>query len=199
MILLPTWYQNNCFYSLLLRCRINDHCKPFLHCHLLILIQLFTLSSKIQGAMPQTERKIYSCSLIFENPQKRTNCFVWRKLTRKMDLSWSCIWLVKVKEGLICRLRNRKVSQNFLPVMSTQLSYLNFLSSCPRFVTIPVNLLYGCRESNWRNLFMGSGPRFVLPCCPLMFMHSTEASVFGKKRKRKKYCIKSHTSSCVIY
>lgn len=186
MILLPTWYQNNCFYSLLLRCRINDRCKPFSHCHLLILIQLFTLSSKIQGAMPQTERKIYSCSLIFENPQKRTNCFVWRKLTRKMILSWTCIWPVKVKEGLVCRLRNRKVFQNFLPVMSAQLSYLNFLSSRPRFVSIPMNLHYGCRESNWRNLTMGSGPHFVLPCCLLMLMYFIEASVFEKEIKEKR-------------
>lgn len=144
MIFLPTWYQSNCFNSLLLRCRINDHCKPFSHCHLLILIQLFTRSSKIQGAMPQTERKIYSCSLILENPQKRTNCFVWRKLTRKKILSWTCVWAIKVKEGLVYRLR--KVSQNFLPVMSAKLSHLNFLSSCPRFVSVPENLHHGCRE-----------------------------------------------------
>lgn len=185
MIFLPTWYQNNCFYNLLLRCRINDHCEPFSHCRLLILIQLFTLSSKIQGAMPQTERKIYSCSLIFENPQKRTNCFVWRKLTRKMIISWTCIWPVKVKEGLVYRLRNRKVFQNFLPVMSAKLSHLSFLSSCPRFVRIPVNLHYGCRESDWTNLILGSGPYFVLPCCLLMCMYSTETSVF----ERKKRCI----------
>lgn len=135
-MILPTWYQKNCFYSLLLRCRINDHCKPFSHCHLLILIQLFTLSSKIQGAMPQKERKIYSCSLIFENPQKRTNCFVWRKLTRKMILSWTCIWPVKVK-GLVYRLRNRKVFQDFLPVVSAKLSHLSFLFSCPKFCKYP--------------------------------------------------------------
>lgn len=194
-MILPTWYQKNCFYSLLLRCRINDHCKPFSHCHLLILIQLFTLSSKIQGAMPQTERKIYSCSLIFENPQKRTNCFVWRKLTRKMILSWTCIWPVKVK-GLVYRLRNRKVFQNFF--LSCQLSSpiwvfcLHVLS----FVSILVNFHYGWRELDWKNLIVG----FRSLLCSSMLPINVHVLYWDQCFWKKKDALhKVYASSCVIY